>query len=242
MSVSRGILAMFILAFMTGPLPAQSAGDTPAPWTFGVNLATRAGESVISWTDKSRSITHPDFAQISLGFAGTYAFADDIRLQAEVHVNLSEHDFPELRYEDLPPTSIPEDQIHVAYLTIDSRHLVEIPVLVAWRLPLGGFPLRLLAGPMFTFAPWGAGKAHLYVMHDGQPRDIPIDEIARGDVAPFSVGLETGLQLETAVNRHVAIQTDLRYSHQFTPYVEEDFVTWNIPDALRLRLGVMFRF
>ncbi|MBE0642616.1 MAG: hypothetical protein IH600_00885 [Bacteroidetes bacterium] len=223
------------------PVSAQETPVASARWMFGISFSERAGEGAVSFVDKSVTIRYADHPFIMLGAAAVYSLSDDLRIQGELHYNLWEQALPELTYDQLPPSSITREAFQFADVTVGTTGLLDIPILLSWRLPTGTLPLRLLAGPMLGVAQDGAGQVHLYVFHDDQPRDISIEELRQGDIAPLWFGMEAGLQLETALSSHFAIQTDIRYQHQFTPLIDEDFVTWSIPDALRLRLAVMVR-
>lgn len=241
MNALRYSLCIGLCLVLTVPLAAQP-DDGAGRFLFGLGLGLRAGEDEISWARKGQSFLDPAEPLMSFTASAAWILDENFRVQAELHYEAWEHHLPEVPFDELPPHSIREEDFQYARVSIGPRDILEIPILLAWRPPLGGFPLRLLGGPMIGIVPGGAGDARLYVLYTGQPRDLPVVELRKGDVGPVFFGFEAGLQLETALSTRFALQTDLRFVHQFTPFVDEDFVTWNIPDGLRLRLGVMYRF
>lgn len=240
MNTMRYSLFIGLCLVLTMPLAAQTVERT-GRLLFGLGLGLRAGEDEISWAKKGQSVLVPGEPLMSFTASAAWILDETFRVQTEIHYVVWEHHLPEIPFDELPPHSIREEDFQYARTSIGPRDMLEIPILLAWRPPLGGFPLRVLGGPMIGFVPGGAGDARLYVLYTGQPRDLPVVELRRGDVGPIFFGLETGLQLETALSTSFALQTDIRYVHQLSPFVDEDFLTWNLPDGLRLRLGVMYR-
>lgn len=239
MSTLRHILFFLLLSSIATTASAQVEGGR---WMIGLGFAERAGDRALSYMDKSRVMRAPSDPFIMASAAVSYILTEDLRLHAELHYNLWEQLLPELTYAQLPPSHVRREDFQHAHISLGVTDFIEIPLLVSWRLPVGSLPLRVLAGPLLGIVPGGEGDVHLYVMHSAQPRELPVEEIRNGDFAPIFFGAEAGLQLETALSATVALQTDVRFVHQFTPFVDEDFVTWNIPDGIRLRLGVMYRF